>query len=269
MKSPSSPAGQQPTSGRDAVCPECGRTFRDMKAHTLTHKLERPEKCPISTCEYSKKGFARKYDCQRHTLTHYKGTMVCGFCPCAGSPSEKSFNRADVFKRHLLSVHQVEQTLHPKKQSAPERYGGIEGAGKCSTCLKTFSTAQQLYEHLDDCVFRKVVEEEPGAAHNVNNMNQVKLETIKVLLSSIPGKRRGQKHSPTNGKIEEDEEDGNQEPGDPQEGTEDKNAKGETGKGISKIKPNRKRTLETTLTSNVNGVKYVISAQNSRFKYID
>ncbi|OBT49920.1 hypothetical protein VE04_09616 [Pseudogymnoascus sp. 24MN13] len=72
-------------------------------------QTERPEKCPITTCEYHTKGFARKYDKNRHTLTHYKGTMVCGFCPGSGSAAEKSFNRADVFKRHLTGAHRVEQ----------------------------------------------------------------------------------------------------------------------------------------------------------------
>lgn len=53
--------------------PDCGRLFKDLKAHMLTHQSERPEKCPIVTCEYHLKGFARKYDKSRHTLTHYKG----------------------------------------------------------------------------------------------------------------------------------------------------------------------------------------------------
>src|SRR5690606_23868156 len=66
---------------KDSPCRVCGKKYRDLKAHQLTHQRERPEKCPIPTCEYYTKGFARKYDCQRHTLTHYKGTMVCGFCP--------------------------------------------------------------------------------------------------------------------------------------------------------------------------------------------
>jgi hypothetical protein len=90
--------------------PECGKIFKDLKAHMLTHQHERPEKCPIQTCDYHIKGFARKYDMNRHTLTHYKDTMICGFCPGSGSMAEKSFNRADVFKRHLTSVHAVEQT---------------------------------------------------------------------------------------------------------------------------------------------------------------
>jgi hypothetical protein len=56
--------------------PDCGRLFKDLKAHMLTHQSERPEKCPIVTCEYHLKGFARKYDKSRHTLTHYKGIYL-------------------------------------------------------------------------------------------------------------------------------------------------------------------------------------------------
>lgn len=40
--------------------PDCGKSFKDLKAHMLTHQNERPEKCPITTCEYHVKGFARK-----------------------------------------------------------------------------------------------------------------------------------------------------------------------------------------------------------------
>jgi hypothetical protein len=40
--------------------PDCGKSFKDLKAHMLTHQTERPEKCPITTCEYHVKGFARK-----------------------------------------------------------------------------------------------------------------------------------------------------------------------------------------------------------------
>jgi uncharacterized C2H2 Zn-finger protein len=90
--------------------PECGKVFKDLKAYMLTHKNDRMEKCPIQTCDYHTKGFARKYDKNRHTLTHYKGIMICGFCPASCSAAAKFFNRADVFKRHLTSVHGVEQT---------------------------------------------------------------------------------------------------------------------------------------------------------------
>lgn len=162
--------------------PDCGRVFKDLKAHMLTHQSERPEKCPIVTCEYHTKGFARKYDKNRHTLTHYKGTMVCGFCPGSGSPAEKSFNRADVFKRHLTSVHGVEQTppnCRKRSPTAATKKGANysnDATGKCSTCSGTFSNAQDFYEHLDDCVLRVVQQEEPSEAINQQRLAEVALD---------------------------------------------------------------------------------------------
>ncbi|TVY73589.1 Transcriptional regulator STP4 [Lachnellula suecica] len=161
--------------------PECGKVFKDLKAHMLTHQNERPEKCPIQTCDYHIKGFARKYDKNRHTLTHYKGTMVCGFCPGSGSAAEKSFNRADVFKRHLTSVHAVEQTPPNSRKktsgninSAKQLSGyAPDATGKCSTCSQTFSNAQDFYEHLDDCVLRIVQQEEPSEAINAARLAEV------------------------------------------------------------------------------------------------
>ncbi|KAM5457530.1 hypothetical protein MaudCBS49596_000725 [Microsporum audouinii] len=160
--------------------PDCGRVFRDLKAHMLTHQSERPEKCPIVTCEYHLKGFARKYDKNRHTLTHYKGTMVCGFCPGSGSAAEKSFNRADVFKRHLTTVHGVDQSApNGRKKTPPSVPSGKlssycqDATGKCSTCTATFSSAQDFYEHLDDCVLRVVQQEEPSEAINSRRLTEI------------------------------------------------------------------------------------------------
>ncbi|CAD6593792.1 MAG: hypothetical protein ASARMPRED_007953, partial [Alectoria sarmentosa] len=160
--------------------PDCGRPFKDLKAHMLTHQSERPEKCPIATCAYHQKGFARKYDKNRHTLTHYKGNMVCGFCPGSGSASEKSFNRADVFKRHLTSVHGVEQTPpNSRKKSTNSSTNkkmstqAVDATGKCSTCSATFKNAQEFYEHLDDCVLRVVQQEEPSEAINEQHLGGV------------------------------------------------------------------------------------------------
>lgn len=158
--------------------PDCGRVFKDLKAHMLTHQSERPEKCPIITCEYHIKGFARKYDKNRHTLTHYKGTMVCGFCPGSGSPAEKSFNRADVFKRHLTSVHGVEQTppnCRKKSSNGNQSHtrASSDATGKCSTCSVTFSNPQDFYEHLDDCVLRVVQQEEPSEVINQQRLAEV------------------------------------------------------------------------------------------------
>ncbi|KAG7289459.1 hypothetical protein NEMBOFW57_005830 [Staphylotrichum longicolle] len=181
-------SGEQPYSGDESRekqrCPhpDCGKAFKDLKAHMLTHQTERPEKCPITTCEYHVKGFARKYDKNRHTLTHYKGTMVCGFCPGSGSAAEKSFNRADVFKRHLTAVHGVEQTPpNSRKKTAGASGNGStkltgyapDATGKCSTCSQTFSNAQDFYEHLDDCVLRIVQQEDPAEAINAQRLAEV------------------------------------------------------------------------------------------------
>ncbi|KAF8850287.1 hypothetical protein BDZ45DRAFT_548050, partial [Acephala macrosclerotiorum] len=155
--------------------PGCGKIFKDLKAHMLTHQKGGPEKCPIQTCEYHLKGFGRKYVKNGHTLTHYKGTMVCGFCPGSGSASEKSFNRADLFKRHLTSVHDIKPTPPNSRKNTMSKangtssfreFGGVgsmswtaqpsDATGKCSTCSSTFGNAQDFYEHLDDCVLRIV-----------------------------------------------------------------------------------------------------------------
>jgi len=132
----------------------------------LTHMEERPEKCPIETCEYHIKGFARKYDKNRHALTHYKGTMVCPFCPNAGTAYEKAFNRADVFKRHLTAVHNVEQTPPNSRKMILTTGGGRSGGlgAKCSICQSQFATAQEFYEHLDDCVLNVIVPSTPKTA---------------------------------------------------------------------------------------------------------
>ena len=125
------------------------------------------------TCDYHQKGFARKYDKNRHVLTHYKGTLVCDFCPGSGSAAERSFNRADVFKRHLTSMHGVEsypQNNRPIGVSAKEI--SIHTAGKCSTCSAAFNTAQDFYEHLDDCVLRVVHQAEPSEATNERHLSR-------------------------------------------------------------------------------------------------
>ncbi|KAF2225174.1 hypothetical protein BDZ85DRAFT_89551 [Elsinoe ampelina] len=168
------------------ICPiaSCGRPIRDLKAHMLTHQSERPEKCPIPSCPYHLKGFARKYDKNRHTLTHYKGTMVCDFCPGSGSSAEKSFNRTDVFKRHLQSVHNVEQTTPNSRRRKPAAKKGREIPGTCRTCGVTFPSAQDLHDHIDDCVLRVVQQTEPSEAINEKLLTSVADdEDVKASLS--------------------------------------------------------------------------------------
>jgi hypothetical protein len=178
--------------------PNCGKVFKDLKAHLLTHQPERPERCPILNCEYNQKGFARKYDKNRHTLAHYKGTMVCGFCPGSASVAEKSFNRADVFKRHLTSVHGVEHPPPNSRKRGPtastRRLTSYceDTTGKCSTCSATFANSQEFYEHLDDCVLRVTIQqEEPSEAHNqrhsggITSDKKVKETMERYILSTV------------------------------------------------------------------------------------
>lgn len=193
--------------------PDCGKAFKDLKAHMLTHQNERPEKCPIQTCDYHIKGFSRKYDRNRHTLTHYKGTMVCGFCPGSGSAAEKSFNRADVFKRHLTAVHGVEQTPPNSRKKAPstvsagpKRLSGYppDATGKCSTCSQTFGNAQDFYEHLDDCVLRIVQQEDPAEAVNAKRLAEV--ENDREVMQTLEKNNLPLSMSPAAG-VEDGEED--------------------------------------------------------------
>ena len=69
-------------------------------------------------------------------------TRAHGFADSVQPSPKKSFNRTDVLKRHLTSVHAVE---HP-----------MSNTGKCSTCSVVFLNAQDFSKHLDDCVLRKV-----------------------------------------------------------------------------------------------------------------
>jgi hypothetical protein len=104
--------------------------------------------------------------------------MVCGFCPGSGSAAEKSFNRADVFKRHLTSVHGVEQNPPNGRKKSPSgrkvHSSSVSNiAGTCSTCSVTFANAQEFYEHLDDCVLRVVQQTDPSEAINQRLLTSV------------------------------------------------------------------------------------------------
>jgi hypothetical protein len=137
--------------------PTCGRHVKDLEAHMLTHHNDRLEKCPFPSCRNHTKGFARIYDRNRHILTHYKGTMVCEFCRNSDTPIEKSFNRVDIFKRHLTSAHGVEQIPpNSRRQVDGDERGSntitSASAGGCSICGNGFEGAQKFYNHLDSCV---------------------------------------------------------------------------------------------------------------------
>lgn len=105
--------------------------------------------------------------------------MVCGFCPGSGSAGERIFNRADVFKKHLTSVHGVEQTPPNSRKRSPSKNSTslnsycADATGKCSTCGSKFPNAQDFYEHLDDCVLKIVQQEDPVEAINAQLLGTV------------------------------------------------------------------------------------------------
>ncbi|KAI5455705.1 hypothetical protein BGZ63DRAFT_336773, partial [Mariannaea sp. PMI_226] len=116
-----------------------------------THARERPEKCPIRTCEYYTRGFSRKHDRNRHVLNHYRGTLLCSFCPGLGTPQEVSFNRIDLFKKHLGKAHKVPMKP-PNGHRPPGMRSGVQASGYCNACQQTFLSPDDLYDHLDKCV---------------------------------------------------------------------------------------------------------------------
>lgn len=193
-------------------CPDPGRggRFERLSTPILFHDhWEDPHKCPVKTCEYHMEGFAQAFQLNRHILTHYKGTLVCGFCPDPGTKRGKTFNRADAFKHHLTSVHGVEQTPPNMRRRSPANAKLISATnkpagnnpgdtmGRCATCGGTFTNAQSFYEHLDDCVMITVMQDkptpivEPGimppglqpqhARNNVIESQQVKNQILSLL----------------------------------------------------------------------------------------
>ncbi|KAL4903147.1 hypothetical protein BDW74DRAFT_156725 [Aspergillus multicolor] len=116
----------------------------------VSYGPERPEQCPIITCNYHTRGFARKLDKQRHLLTHYRGSMMCGFCPDSISLESKNFDRADVFKRHLFAKHGAYQE-NPGVGQRPKKAVG------CSNCSDIFFSVQEFYRHVDKCTIRAVM----------------------------------------------------------------------------------------------------------------
>lgn len=158
------------------LCDICDKKYKDLKAHQTSHLPERPEKCPVETCEWNEKGFSRKYDRERHTLTHFKGEFVCTFCP----PSElKSFNRADVFKRHLKNVHNADASKKNTRKNRSRSAGlastnFVTGSkGNCLTCKKDFGEAQGFYEHLEDCVLESIQRTSSSGIQNAKNLAEV------------------------------------------------------------------------------------------------
>ncbi|KAI0411103.1 hypothetical protein F5X98DRAFT_64653 [Xylaria grammica] len=163
--------------------------FGGLATHNMLTHRERPEKCPIETCEYHTKGFARKYDQKRHTLTHYKGAIVCPFCLVPGT-AYKVFNRADVLKWHLIKVHNVTKIspISPKIITSTSGSSSRNSRNsQCSICKMRPSTAQEFYEHLDDCMLNVIVPATPKVSSDQALTTQKGDGTQAVATASSPG----------------------------------------------------------------------------------
>lgn len=160
--------------GRYSV-PECEPIFKDLKGHMPTPENTRLETCPVENCKYYIKGFARKYDRDRHILAHSMRKLVCAFCPGYDTESEACFFRVDSLKLHLVSIHDVGVALlgipvryptgapePPLGDTRDHRFSGearesFSMSGPCSICLIPFADPQAFYEHLDKCVREAVL----------------------------------------------------------------------------------------------------------------
>jgi len=126
----------------------------------LTHKDERPAKCPIPGCRYNTRGFSRRHDRNRHVLIHFEGILSCNICPGVGTATEKRFHRVDMFKKHIANFHKMKASTfedHAAPSTHPKRargcpLGTVDVDIRCSICQQSFSSARHLYDHLDGCV---------------------------------------------------------------------------------------------------------------------
>lgn len=118
----------------------------------------RPHKCPVRTCAYHRKGFAKKNGLNRHTLTHYGKTMYCGFCP-----AHPAFSRVSAFKKHLWETHKLWESNTAEQVFGPDLPGQTTKA--CPECENSFS-AIKLFRHVNECMVRAVGRAADGNVEN-------------------------------------------------------------------------------------------------------
>lgn len=73
--------------------------------------------------------------------------------PRVRSASEKTFDRADLFKRHLISHQSVNQTPSNNREKSINCFTNrkistqiADATGKCSLCSAKFENAQEFYD---------------------------------------------------------------------------------------------------------------------------
>jgi hypothetical protein len=145
--------------------PAYARRFKVLRSHLL----DRPEKCPLTSCEFHVRGFARRFDKHRHMRTHFQGTLYCGFCSVT-----TPFNDCDMLLRHLVSVHGAhldrdveendfdeesrEDRESKKPTDSPQQKTADYLIAECSVCSTAFNP-RGMWEHLKSCVIEKVIKD--------------------------------------------------------------------------------------------------------------
>lgn len=129
----------------------------DFPTHLASLSTPVVERCPVKTCERHENGFLKIGEGKKHAFTHFKGSLVCGFCKPYKTTFFRAPDRVSLFLTHLIKNHGVRGHQHDhdiggarlvrKKSTGP--------VADCSICSEPF-TAQVLYEHLPGCILRKV-----------------------------------------------------------------------------------------------------------------
>lgn len=114
--------------------------------------MEYSRKCPVTTCEFHRKGFPRKAERDKHTMTHFDGPFKCG-----SELYGRSFNFEELLKNtEGLITHHVRGSAHHFSFCEFKRF-------KCCVCTRVFDRSAYL-EHLNDCIVHTVELEASGRA---------------------------------------------------------------------------------------------------------
>ncbi|CAF9937471.1 hypothetical protein IMSHALPRED_011151 [Imshaugia aleurites] len=124
--------------------------------------MELSRKFPDSTCPYHHVVFPVKAEKDKHTMTHFKGALICGYKICD-------------FLTDFRNVENIEQWLNliqTLRFHIRDSHLLDEDGFKCYLCFRDLNKTGYL-EHLDDCILRTVelqnsakAEEDPTWFHN-------------------------------------------------------------------------------------------------------
>lgn len=85
-----------------------------------------PQKCPVATCEYHRKGFPLKPERDEYVMTHFEGGIKCGSEKCRLAYFEVHFANTEQLRNHLHIYHPWDTVLEYMKQLS-----GLYGIDSC------------------------------------------------------------------------------------------------------------------------------------------